>query len=172
MLMPPFIDVEASGFGRGSYPLEIGLALSDGRSMCRLIRPLEGWIHWDEKAEQLHGISRELVMASGFEAGDVAQWLNTELAGQVVYTDAWGNDNSWVARLFSEMGLIPRFRLETLRLLLSEEQALLWHDVKAKVISEQRFKRHRASYDARILQLSYLNIMALTTDSDLSVKRW
>lgn len=168
MLIPPFIDVEASGFGRGSYPVEIGLALTDGSSMCRIIKPLEGWTHWDQEAEELHGISRQEVVESGYEAREVALWLNDQLSGKIVYTDAWGNDNSWVSRLFSELGMIPRFRLETLRVLLSEEQALIWHDVKASVIKEQKFKRHRASFDARILQLSYLKIIAMDSSLDTS----
>ncbi len=40
--LPTVIDVEASGFGAGSYPIEVGVAFPDGRSWCCLIRPEPG----------------------------------------------------------------------------------------------------------------------------------
>ena len=56
--IPPIIDVEASGFGRGSYPIEVGFALEDREVQSYLIKPALGWDHWDPKAELIHGISR------------------------------------------------------------------------------------------------------------------
>lgn len=53
---PIMLDVEASGFGRGSYPIEIGLAFPDGTSVAYLLRPEPDWVHWDEGAEQVHGL--------------------------------------------------------------------------------------------------------------------
>ena len=40
------IDVEASGFGVGSYPIEVGVAFPDGGTQCYLIKPEHDWIHW------------------------------------------------------------------------------------------------------------------------------
>jgi hypothetical protein len=45
---PIIIDVEASGLGHGSYPIEVGFALADGETHCRLIKPEEDWQHWFE----------------------------------------------------------------------------------------------------------------------------
>jgi len=45
------LDVEASGFGAGSYPIEVGYVFGDGRSYCTLIRPVSSWTHWDAKAK-------------------------------------------------------------------------------------------------------------------------
>lgn len=42
---PAVLDVEASGFGRYSYPIEVGYALPDGRVFCTLIRPEPHWTH-------------------------------------------------------------------------------------------------------------------------------
>jgi hypothetical protein len=36
---PFIIDVEASGFGAESYPIEIGIALAEGSKYCALIIP-------------------------------------------------------------------------------------------------------------------------------------
>ena len=38
-MAPIIIDIEASGFGRGSYPIEVGLVLPDGTPHCFLIAP-------------------------------------------------------------------------------------------------------------------------------------
>ena len=49
---PLIIDVEASGFGGASYPIEIGVALDDGHKYCALILPEPEWTHWDAAAER------------------------------------------------------------------------------------------------------------------------
>jgi hypothetical protein len=53
MHVPPILDVEASGFGRGSYPVEVGYVLDDGDSQCMLVRPASDWNHWSPAAERL-----------------------------------------------------------------------------------------------------------------------
>ena len=63
--LPTVLDIEASGFGRGSYPIEVGIARADGSCCAFLIQPLDEWVHWDPKAELLHGISRERLMKEG-----------------------------------------------------------------------------------------------------------
>ena len=45
---PLIIDVEASGFGPLSYPIEVGLALSAGEKYCSLILPAADWTHYCE----------------------------------------------------------------------------------------------------------------------------
>ena len=64
-MQPIFIDVEAAGFGRGSYPIEVGLAMPDGQSYCYLIRPEPEWTFWDDKAEAVHAISRDILQHHG-----------------------------------------------------------------------------------------------------------
>jgi hypothetical protein len=55
----------------------------------------------------------------------------------------------------------PRFKLENLRALLSEAEADLWHTVKADVTRERGAQRHRASADARLLQLTLQRLHAV-----------
>ena len=74
--LPCVLDIEASGFGRGSYPIEIGFVLPDGTAYCTLIVPDEGWTHWDGDAERVHGISRSLLQRHGRSAHEVAVELN------------------------------------------------------------------------------------------------
>ena len=97
------IDIEASGFGRRSYPIEVGYVLPDGRTRCTLIRPPEHWTHWDQDAERVHHISRETLMRHGRTTGEVARMLNADLQGLTVYCDGWGHDYPWLAALFDEL---------------------------------------------------------------------
>ncbi len=78
------LDIEASGFGRGSYPIEVGFVDAQGGAFCSLIRPEPDWLHWDASAEALHGISREALQRHGRPPAWVADQLNQRLAGQVV----------------------------------------------------------------------------------------
>ncbi|PTT84448.1 hypothetical protein DBR42_15035 [Pelomonas sp. HMWF004] len=154
MQPPAILDIEASGFGRGSYPIEIGLASADGSLFCGLVRPEPDWLHWDHAAQGLHGISRELLMAHGHSPAWMASQLNERLRGQTVYCDGWGHDYPWLAKLYDAAGLQPHFRLDDLRGLLDEQQAQRWRAVTEAVRQRQQLSRHRASSDARVLQLS------------------
>jgi len=154
LLPPAVLDVEASGFGRNSYPIEVGFVLPDGHSYCTLVRPEPNWTHWDEKAEQLHHIPRTIIEQRGMPAQEVARKLNDQLRGQTVYSDGWANDYSWIGALFDAADMTPHFKLENLRVLLNEDEANRWHIVKQQISTERGAQRHRASSDARLLQLT------------------
>ncbi|GAA5170754.1 hypothetical protein [Modicisalibacter zincidurans] len=157
MTLPTLLDIEASGFGRGSYPIEVGLARADGSVCAFLIQPQNEWTHWDPKAELLHGISRSRLEREGYPAIEVARWLNDELAEiGIAYSDSWGYDSTWLSLLFHHAGMLPRFRLEALRSLLDESQLRCWKRTKEALIRERGIQRHRAGEDARLLQLTYL----------------
>jgi hypothetical protein len=152
---PTVVDVEASGFGAGSYPIEVGVVLPDGRTHCTLIRPASDWTHWDPGAEAVHHIPRGILHARGKAPEEVAVMLNEWLSGRVAYSDAWGQDRSWLARLFDEAGIAQRFRLESMRALLSDAQVERWNGARAEVLAEIGVPRHRASADALIVQRTW-----------------
>lgn len=153
--LPSIIDLEASGFGRQSYPIEVGYILGNGDTFCSLIKPAEGWDRWDQSAEDVHGISQEILLSVGKPISEIAQTINEQLSGSTIYSDAWGNDSSWLGLLFDEANMPMRFRMDSIRSLLTEEQAARWHDTKEKVIESISLKRHRASADAAILQKTF-----------------
>ncbi len=155
---PTVLDVEASGFGRNSYPIEVGFVLPNGHAFCSLIRPEAHWTHWDAQAEATHHISRALILQRGLPVSEVARSINAQLAGQTVYSDGWAHDFTWLGALFDAADMSPAFRLENLRALLDDRQADQWHTVKALVSSERGVQRHRASADARLLQLTLLRL--------------
>lgn len=157
---PCVIDIEASGFGRASYPIEIGYVRADGVSMCTLVRPEPDWTHWDGGAEGVHGITRELLQRHGRPAQQVAQMLNEGLAGLVVYCDAWAHDYPWLARLFDAAQCSPAFKLESVATLLDEPRLVQLPGAQRLALSRLGLARHRASSDARALQLALRDMLA------------
>ncbi|MFZ6846152.1 hypothetical protein [Undibacterium sp. RuTC16W] len=164
MTVPIIIDFEASGFGKGSYPIEVGFSGRHGEGWCTLIRPEDDWDHWDLDAAKVHHIPREILVERGRSASYVADQLNYFLSGYTVYTDGWAQDYVWMARLFDAADKVPRFKLADLREIISDEQQALWHATKDRVQEELHVARHRASSDARVLQLTWLR----TFESKLS----
>lgn len=159
--LPWVVDVEASGFGRGGYPIEIGLADPYGHTANHLIRPEPDWSHWSDDAERVHGIARHTLVEYGLPVGAVATWLNDVLRGQVVYCDAWGFDVAWIARLFDAAERFQRFRIESIFTLLDEAQSDAWARMCEEVALEQDLTRHRASGDARIQQIVYARLKGI-----------
>ncbi len=149
---PCVLDIEASGFGRASYPIEIGWVLPDGRARCTLVRPAPHWTHWDDAAERVHGIARDTLLKHGRAPADVAQDLNFDLQGRTVYCDGWAHDYAWLGALFEEAGLLPRFKLESVQCLLDESQRAQLKQACSRALLDLGVERHRASNDARVLQ--------------------
>tara|TARA_Y100000588_G_scaffold306474_1_gene330186 strand:- start:496 stop:996 length:501 start_codon:yes stop_codon:yes gene_type:complete len=157
--VPPIIDLEASGFGRGSYPIEVGYALEDRQTVSYLVKPASDWQHWSEEAEQIHGISRDLLQEEGLTPREIALKMNENLRGKTLYSDAWSYDTSWMGRLFDEAGLIQRFRIETINRILTPEQMEAWYDTKKDLWDEFGVQRHRAANDVRVLQETFQRVV-------------
>ena len=149
------MDIEASGFGPFSYPIEVGLALSNCEKYASLIKPEPAWTHWDFEAEKVHCVSREILCGHGKPCLEVANQLNCLLAGKVVYSDGWVVDKTWLSHLFYKAKIAQLFVLSPLENILSEYQMQHWAAVKAEVIAELQLTRHRASSDALIIQETY-----------------
>lgn len=149
---PAILDIEASGFGLGSYPIEVGFVQPDGQCWCSLVRPQADWQHWDPNAASVHHITREQLQSSGRSPGEIVGVLNERLHNMTVYSDAWAHDYTWLNRLYEVAGRSPTFKLDNLRALLTDAQAARWHDVKRRVAQSMGLERHRASADARVLQ--------------------
>lgn len=150
------LDIEASGFGSSSYPIEVGVVLSDGSQYCSLIHPEEDWQHWDESAEKVHQISRSMILQHGRPPIEIAIKLNQLIGSNTIYSDCRGLDQPWLSRLFSAACIEQSFRLSDLQYVLKESQMEIWHEVKKQVASELLLDRHRASSDAKIIQLTYI----------------
>ena len=158
--LPPIIDLEASGFGRGSYPIEIGYALEDRETTSYLVKPAGSWLHWSDEAEEIHGISRNMLEEEGLTPREIALKMNEHLRGKTLYSDAWSFDSSWLGRLFDEADLVQRFRIETINRILTPEQMESWHDTKKSLWEEFGVERHRAANDVKVLQETFLRVVS------------
>jgi hypothetical protein len=152
---PFIIDVEASGFGSTSYPIEIGVVLADGWRYCSLVVPIAEWTHWDDGAQKVHGISRDMLITHGKPVHEVADELNEVLSGKTLYSDAWVVDKPWLTTLFHAAHRPMEFSVSPLELILSEPQMAVWYETRDALLAETELQRHRASNDAWIIQETY-----------------
>lgn len=151
-----FIDVEASGLGSKSWPVEVGWAFEEGEPQAFMIRPHDSWTDeaWDPQAERLHGLDRARLEREGVAPKEVCRALNEAFAGAEVYSDAPDWDGFWLFRLFSAAGVRQGFALRDFAWLMrplprAHEPAIL---ARAACLAP---RRHRAAADARHLQALY-----------------
>ncbi len=161
---PTIIDIEASGFGSASYPIEIGAVKSNGDRYCALIKPAPGWDHWCANAEKIHGISRALIETHGKSSLQVCEELNIFLQETTAYSDAWTHDNPWLIHLFFSARMMQSFRLSAIENIAREEQLLLWDATKIQLRHNLNIPRHRASGDAYLIQQTYIETNRLLAE--------
>ena len=152
---PVIIDIEASGFGPSSYPIEVGVILEDRTKYCALIMPSNEWTYWDKGAEEVHHISQQSLFQNGQAILDVAKALNRLLKGKTIYSDGWVVDRPWLQALYAMAGMSMSFRFSALEMILTEQQLQCWDRTKAQVINDLKLERHRATNDALIVQETY-----------------
>ena len=113
------LDIEASGLGEESYPIEVAFCDIHGEQRyTALINPdtAGDWENWDDYAEEaVHGISREQLRQQGRSVVAVANDLTRLLGDQDVYSDAPHVDGVWLRKLFETMGRDNPVRLRALR---------------------------------------------------------
>ena len=151
-----FVDVEASGLGPYSWPIEIGWGFHGHEPRAVLVRPHEQWsMHaWEKSAECLHRIAPHELIDQGRAALEVALGLNAALSDAEVYSDAPDYDSFWLYRLYDAAGVKPTYRLRDLGDLLRP----LWQgapDALVRRAGRAAPHTHRAADDVRHLQTMY-----------------
>lgn len=165
MILPRFIDIEASGLDSRSYPIEIAWSDSHGIIESHLLNPfvVDTWTDWDYQSQQIHGISRKLCREEGVHPAFVCERLNETLQpGAIIYADGLPHDEWWLDSLFQAASPIGYFQF---RLLPSDSLMLpLLTNAEPDITRRlQRFEhlknksrqnigqRHRAEADVRYL---------------------
>ena len=98
------VDLEASGLGAESWPIEIGVAWIDDagkiRSDSQLIRPDPSWSPegWSDESAAIHGIARDALEAAP-TTDAVAHWFLEMSRGRPLLSDAPEFDAVWLARV-------------------------------------------------------------------------
>jgi hypothetical protein len=160
-----FLDLEASGLHRTSYPIEVGWAFLDLHAEGFLLRPAPEWTGWDWsfESEKIHGISRAECLRSGIDVWDAARRMNDAFAGAHLYCDSPGFDGDWLRKLFAASCIEPAFDLQLRDVLTPIRTALAQRGEDHRLI-EQRLQAvcprpHRAAADARYLTAFYRSAM-------------
>ncbi|WP_240656895.1 exonuclease domain-containing protein [Neptunomonas marina] len=153
------LDIEASGLGPRSYPIEIAWADSGSDEHDTfLINPneVEQWSDWDEKAQSIHNIPRESLV-SGLSVREACSRLNARLAGCTVICDALEFDYFWMRRLFDAARMNPAFKLAGLDAVLRPEQLIYY-----RIVAKAEVRKHRALDDAYALMASMKQCLSHT----------
>lgn len=100
MSAPIFLDFEATGLHKLSYPIQVAWGSTLDNVESWYIQPAKGWTFWSRDAEAMHGLSRELLAEVGRPVREVAERMSAALAGKVVYADGLPWDNFWLDELF------------------------------------------------------------------------
>lgn len=160
-----FLDLEASGLHRTSYPIEVGWAFLDLCAEGFLLRPAPDWTAWDWsfESEKIHGISLAECLRSGIDVGEAARRLNEVLAGAAIYCDSPGFDGDWLRKLYEVSGIAPAFDLQLRDALTPIRTALARrgedHRAVAQRLQAVCHRPHRAAADARYLAALYRSAM-------------
>jgi len=152
---PIIIDIEVSGFATEGYPIEVGVVMEDGTAFCSLITPAPDWTYWDDDAEKVHRVARDILETYGRSIQEVANTLNQMLAGKTAYSDGWKVDKPWLSALFWEAQIPQQFRFSIIEMIMTPGQMRRWHDTKDQVLADIDENRHRASLDAVVMQKTY-----------------
>lgn len=148
-----FVDFEASGIAPDSYPIEIAV-VSAADHYHALIRPVYYWTHWSWDAQDMHGISRESLVAEGREPALIAADLNTRFRGETLCSDS-PQDGFWLDTLYEAAGFEPLFKVAPLESLVGRSEAA---EIYRRIPSKHA---HRALADALDLMTAVLEYSKL-----------
>lgn len=158
--LPPTIvfDIEASGL-YNSFPTEIGWALpeTDAAPVTRLIRPPDEWITdlaWDDSAEAMTGITREMLVAEGIPAEEVAREIIVEWGTRRALCDGLPLDLGWLRLIleWAPAGAKPAFGVSDFRQACLElDGPALW-TIAVQDAHKFHPKRHRSGPDVEHLR--------------------
>ena len=151
------IDIEASGLNFDAYPIEIAVIVKNRRKSW-LIKPQDDWRYWDDTAEAMHGISRDLLQKEGINATTVVQELNEFLAGSIepLYSDAAYWDADWIDTLYFSVNQKRGFYIDSLFDLLDDQQQTRFKHEKERLAASGKFLQHRAEQDVEMIREAFI----------------
>jgi hypothetical protein len=167
--MPAFIDIEASGLGEHSYPIEIGWVFPFGQERGLLIRPAASWTFWSAIAEEFfHQISRKDLLREGITVEEAVAQIEDALVGHEVYSEDPELDGWWLGRLSQATGHTSRIVLRDANALFEAQALQNRRDLVAvRKTAATKFPHvHRALPDA--LQMAEIWTLLFSNEPRLS----
>jgi len=165
LVLPRFLDVEASSLSANSYPIEVAWSDREGDITSYLINPylVDGWIDWSLESQKIHGITREQCKDQGVEP----RWLCKCMSNSIdlkenIYADGGEFDEFWIDTLYgagSDLGFAQFKVMHSDRIMLallskSETNVNRRFDLFKELKEEARQVvdgRHRATVDVQYL---------------------
>jgi hypothetical protein len=143
-----FVDFEASGIHPECYPIEIGIS-GPGLELSHLIKPIQAWTYWDYNAQDLHGITREMLTEEGVDIEWLCEQLNAHFAHQILWADS-NYDGWWMESLFEVVGARPLFEVKNIFSLIDQSRLPDYYSATGGKVA------HRALPDAQDLRACWL----------------
>ncbi len=141
------IDCEASGLNKESYPIEVGVSFKED-SFGFLIKPHKTWNYWSMSAENIHNIKKEDLFKNGLSCYEAANFLNNQLRGLTLFSDAVDFENFWINKLFEITQCEKLFDIESIYELSFDYN--YYKKIKEKM--SNTMITHRAENDANIIR--------------------
>lgn len=123
---PCYGAFRASGLGSYSYPIEVGWSEPDGTTHAVIIRPQPDWTLWDQDFVDPQHVTYADLVKYGRPPRRIAEKMNADLDGQLLFTDGGLHDRYWLDRLYEAAGLTPSFTLCQFRYLLVRVGCTTW----------------------------------------------
>lgn len=142
-----FVDFESSGFHPESYPIALAIC-SPETTFNYLVAPAPYWTYWSYDAQDLHGISRDILLAEGVPPRELALVLNQTLAGVPLCSDNPA-DCFWMEALYEAAGIDALVTVQPLESWIGRAEAN-----KVLALMPPR-KAHNALADAKALQAAF-----------------
>ncbi|XQW86272.1 hypothetical protein ACOYR1_05970 [Thalassotalea piscium] len=147
------LDIEASGLGHESYPIEVAYVSSTGDRNSYLIKSTDEWINdglWCSDAESsIHKISQDMLAQHGIPPFVVANSLNEALSGKLVLCNDLDYDGVWLTQLFKAANVGVMFSLTDIRYLYEYLGESKTHNFKQSYDAIVPSTIHRALPDAQ-----------------------
>jgi DNA polymerase III epsilon subunit-like protein len=160
-----FTDIESSGLGDGSYPIEVGIAWAGGTYEA-LILPVEKWTYWNAKSQKVHGISRNTLKKKGKPVVEVANELNELFNGKVLWCDS-KFDVWWFDILFDAANIEATFTVKNMLKTLPTE---LMERLLVEMPPPEEVK-HRALEDALDLKECWEKVKKVVSKDQRIIER-
>lgn len=162
---PMFVDLEASGLGPASYPIEVAWSNPAGEIEEHLIDPPEEWLtdlEWDPNAERIHGIPLRKLTTEGEPIEQVCEAFVRATARQPLYSDAPSHDGRWLRQMlefggFGNHMLDVRDAIELFQPKISGAH-LRMDAAKLQARVDLGLRHHRAGDDVRALLEAYKRV--------------